>query len=178
MCKYCIIEFFLYFKAPSYSLFECSLMFRGSIWKIPILEFCCNCYMTEWKRYEECVTITRKRNARIVSRLTIKKFEVCFRNHISVIRNRFGNWYTYFECLGFKTVGSMNRVIPEVYRFLLIRAFSNFASTATDCCNLQLNWQRTYLLVAWNPESRLSAPGIEPRPPAHMREHASEWPTT
>ena len=30
----------------------------------------------------------------------------------------------------------------------------------------------------WNPESRLSAPGIEPEPPAHMSEHASERLTT
>jgi hypothetical protein len=29
----------------------------------------------------------------------------------------------------------------------------------------------------WNPESRLSAPGIEPRPPAHMSEYASGRPT-
>jgi hypothetical protein len=30
----------------------------------------------------------------------------------------------------------------------------------------------------WNPESRLSAPGIEPGPPAYMSEHALEQPMT
>ena len=30
----------------------------------------------------------------------------------------------------------------------------------------------------WNPESSLSAPGIEPGPPAHKSEHVSERPMT